>query len=392
MRVLTAPAQVAGRFRIVAVLAGLCLTAAACAGPASSASSAGDTESGTPGTDFAPPSAGTQVAVPRLDDVTFLDAPGTYEGPSTALMAPLDPSLSPERPQQDLPATVTSRAPSGDRTVTVDDASRVVAIDLSGSIAATVWGLGLADNLVGIDAAAAFPGSEGIPVVTGSSHTVNPEAILALEPTVVITDGSLGPTDALEQLADAGVTLVYVANEHSFAGAQELATEVGDLLGAPAAGAELALSIGASIEQVRDQIAARLNPDAAPLRIAFVYLRGSAGIYYLFGEESGADELVDALGGIDAAADAGIDGMKPLTDEAMVAANPDVILVMSDGLESVGGVDGLLDAKPAIALTAAGQHRRIVDMDDRQILAFGPRSADILEALALAIYAPEATP
>jgi iron complex transport system substrate-binding protein len=51
--------------------------------------------------------------------------------------------------------------------------------------------------------------------------------------------------------------------------------------------------------------------------------------------------------------------MQPLTDEAMVAADPDLILVMTDGLASVGGVDGLLAAKPAIALTAAGQHRRL---------------------------------
>lgn len=81
-------------------------------------------------------------------------------------------------------------------------------------------------------------------------------------------------------------------------------------------------------------------------------------------------------------------GMKPMTDEAIVAAKPDLILVMTDGLKSAGGIDGLLKTKPAIALTPAGQHRRFVDMADGDILSFGPRSAQILDALARAVYAP----
>ena len=119
----------------------------------------------------------------------------------------------------------------------------------------------------------------------------------------------------------------------------------------------------------------------------FLYLRGS-GVYYLFGSESGADVLIDALGGVDVAAEIGLEGLRPMTDEAMVAADPDLILVMSDGLASVGGVDGLLESKPAIALTKAGQHRRFVDMADGDILSFGPRTAAVLDALARAIYAP----
>ncbi|MGO7983278.1 hypothetical protein ACC691_36090 [Rhizobium johnstonii] len=61
---------------------------------------------------------------------------------------------------------------------------------------------------------------------------------------------------------------------------------------------------------------------------------------------------------------------------------------MTKGLESVGGVDGLLTAVPALAATPAGAHRRFVDMSDTDILAFGPRSARVLDALARAIYAP----
>jgi len=78
-----------------------------------------------------------------------------------------------------------------------------------------------------------------------------------------------------------------------------------------------------------------------------------------------------------------------MTDEALVAANPDLILTMSGGLESVDRVVGLLAEKPAIGVTAAGEHERIADMEDGLILSFGPRSSDVLDALARAIYAPD---
>ncbi|WP_061964196.1 heme/hemin ABC transporter substrate-binding protein [Demequina aurantiaca] len=330
----------------------------------------------------------TQALQP-LDQVQALADPAAYEGPTTASIPdadidPIDLTLT-----QVLPATVTSRERDGDIQVTVEDTSRVIAMDISGSIAGTVYGLGFGDTLVARDVSTEFLSAVNLPIATAASHTINPEAVLEFNPTVVITDGSIGPSDSFQQLRDAGITVVYVDNDPSFAGAQEMARQVGAVFGADDAGEALAQRIGSEVAEVQAQIDEIAPPDADRLRIAFLYLRGSSGVYYLFGDESGADQLIDALGGVDAGGDAGIEGMMPLTDEAMLAADPDVIMVMSHGLESVGGVDGLLAAKPAIALTSAGQHRRFVEMADGDILSFGPRSAQIVGALARAIYAPD---
>ncbi|MDX2377503.1 ABC transporter substrate-binding protein [Microbacterium sp. LRZ72] len=325
-----------------------------------------------------------------LSQITPLADPASFEGPSTAVIdgARIEPVV--EEPDQHLPATVLSRDLDGDREVTVDDASRVIAMDLSGSLAATVWGLGLGDSLVGRDISTTFPGTEELPVVTSSGHTVNAEAIIAEAPTLVLTDGSIGPTDVVAQLRDVGITVVFVEQVASFDGAADLARQVAEALGAGEAGRMLAERIASDVDETLAQIEALAPADPAErLRMVFLYLRGTAGVYYLFGEESGADELIEGLGGVDVAGELGWDGMQPLTDEAMVAADPDLILVMTDGLASVGGVDGLLADKPAIALTTAGRHHRIVDMADGQILSFGPRSAEVLTALARAVYAPE---
>jgi len=327
---------------------------------------------------------------PPLAELDVLENPREYRGPSTALLE--TPSIAPvvDSPEQQLPATVISRDLAGDVEVTVDDTSRILPLDIAGSIASTVFALGFGDSVVGRDISTTFPEAADLPVVTSSGHAINSESVLALRPSVVITDGTIGPTDVVVQLRDAGVTVVYVDAEPGLGAPAELARQVAAALGAPEVGELLAAQLDAEIAAVVDEIAEIAPVEAADrVRILFLYLRGASRIYYLFGEESGADELIEGVGGIDVAGEIGWQGLRPMTDEALIAADPDLILVMSDGLASVGGVDALLAEKPAIALTRAGAHRRFVDMADGEVLSFGPRTPAVLDALARAIYAPD---
>lgn len=363
-----------GRLSLLALVASLSLALGAC--------QAGSAERSGPGE-------GTGAELAPLSSLTPGD-PRSIEGPSTAALA--DRSVHPiaEDPQPELPVTVTSELTTGTAEVTVDDASRIVAFDISGSLASTVFGLGMGDQLVGRDQAASFPGIDDVEVVTSGGHAINVESVLALRPTVVLTDGSIGPRDVVEQIADAGIPLVVVPRAASFDGAAQQARDVGNALGLPAEGEQLAERITGEIEEVSTTVDEHLRPaDDDRLRMAFLYVRGDSGVYYLFGPGSGADELVARLGGVDVGTDQGWREYTPLTDEAIVAADPDVLLVMTKGLESAGGVDGLLASKPALALTTAGQKRRIVDMADTDVLSFGPRSALVLDALARALYAPD---
>lgn len=358
---------------LVAALA----TAALLTGCAASAAPGSGTPSNAPVADTRP-----------LSALELYPDPRTATGSSTAVIA--SDTITPvvESPAQSLPVTVTSHDPNADVAVTVSDSSRVLALDMAGSLAATVWGLGLGDSLVGRDMTTKFPGTEDLPVVTSGSHSVNAEGVLALRPTLIITDGSIGPRDVLQQLRESGVTVVFVKNESSFEGAAQLARDVAEVLGVPDAGELLAAEITADVEATISEIAAIApTTDDARLRVVFLYIRGTSGLYYLFGEESGADRIITALGARDVAGELGWQGMRPVTDEAIVEADPDLILVMTHGIESSGGVDGLLTAKPALALTQAGQNKRVVDMDDAVVLGFGPRSAAVLDALARAFYA-----
>ena len=329
-----------------------------------------------------------------LAEINWLSEPKTWQGPSTAVLSTsaIEPIVA-DAPEPQLPQTVTSRDLAGDVEVRVSSAERIIAVDLAGSLAQTVWGLGYGDRLVGRDISTVIPGAEELPVVTGTGHAISPEAVLELRPDLILTDGTVGPIDVMLQLREAGIPLVFIREEPGIDQPAQQARAVAEVLGQPELGEALAERIDREIAEVTATIAQNtpsLSEDK--LRMVFLYLRGANGIYYLFGDESGAGDVIDALGGIDVAGEIGWEGLRPVTDEALVAANPDLILVMSTGLESVGGVEQLVELKPAIGLTAAGQNRRFVDMADYAVLGFGPRTPEVLDALARAIYAPQESP
>jgi iron complex transport system substrate-binding protein len=323
---------------------------------------------------------------PPLSEVTPLDDVRDWDGEVTAVTnTPIDPVS--DNPEPKLPVTVTDA--QGTK-VTVEDTSRVLALDVYGTLSRTVFELGLGDRLVGRDVSTEFDEAKDLPLVTQNGHDLNAEAILGLDPTVIITDTSLGPWDVVLQMRDAGIPVVVVDSDRGLDNVADLIHQVADPLGVPAAGDALAKRTQQHIDDVTAQIAKVAPANAGDkLRTVFLYVRGQSGIYYMFGEGSGADSLIDAIGGYDVADEIGWNGMKPLTDEGLVAAQPDLVLMMTGGLESAGGVDGMLERLPALAQTPAGQHRRFVAMDDSQILGFGPITADVLEALAVATYAPE---
>ena len=100
----------------------------------------------------------------------------------------------------------------------------------------------------------------------------------------------------------------------------------------------------------------------------------------LFGSEMTTQPLIEAAGGIDVGAASGVVGTVSVTPEALVTAAPDVIIITSEGLQALGGMEGLL-AIPGFAETPAGRDRRILDYPEGDFLTFGPRIARSLELL-----------
>ncbi|MCX4667618.1 ABC transporter substrate-binding protein [Streptomyces sp. NBC_01381] len=282
------------------------------------------------------------------------------------------------RPDPVLPATVTS---ADGKKVTVKDTSRIV--PLTGSLSEIVFTLGLGKNVVARDITATFEQAEKLPVVT-RAHDVSAESVLSLKPTVVLADTSTGPAEAIDQIRDAGIPLVVLDPAKSLDDVGPRIDAVAKALGVKKAGDELKSRTEKRISAVRKSIPASARTEKP--RVAFLYLRGSASVYLLGGRESGASSLLEAAGAVDAGKASGLKkDFTAITSEALAEAAPDAILVMSKGLESVDGVDGLLKI-PGVAETPAGLDRRVVSIDDGVLLNYGPRTDEVLKSLVGQLY------
>ncbi|HLT85563.1 MAG TPA: ABC transporter substrate-binding protein [Phototrophicaceae bacterium] len=303
---------------------------------------------------------------------------GLLTAPTTAAVA--DDHVEPVTtdPQPRLPVTVES---CDGAVVEITDTSRILAVDLYGTLAEIVFSLGLGDQVVGRDRSTGFPEAADLPLVTPGAHDLNAEAILALDPSVVLTDATIGPNEVQLQLRDAGIPVVFFDDTRSMDTIPTHIRAVAGALGVPEAGEEL-------VTRTQEEITAALDETpttAEPPSIAFLYLRGGM-IQLLGGPGSGADSLIRAIGGRDTGTEVGLE--RPFTQisaETMISVQPDVLLLMSAGLESVGGPEGLT-AVPGLAQTEAVQDGRIVDMSDTVLLSFGPRTGRAVRALAEAVY------
>jgi iron complex transport system substrate-binding protein len=288
----------------------------------------------------------------------------------------VEPVKSGAKPE--LPVTVTS---ADGRRVTVQDAERIV--PLTGSLNEIVFTLGLGENVVARDITATFEQAEKLPVVT-RAHDVSAESVLSLKPTVVLADTTTGPAEAIDQIRDAGVPLVVFDPAKSLDDVSPRIEAVAKTLGVEKSGAELTRRTERRIDAAREAIP--VGDRAKKPRVAFLYLRGSASVYLLGGRDSGASSLLEAAGAVDAGKESGLKkDFTAITSEALAEAAPDAILVMTKGLASVNGVDGLLKV-PGVAETPAGLDRRVVSIDDGVLLNYGPRTDQVLKSLVEQLY------
>ena len=252
--------------------------------------------------------------------------------------------------------------------------SKVVA--LANGSAEIIDSLGLKSILIGRDIASTEPALEDVPVVT-SGHQVVAEKIIALNPDLVIIDSSVGPSQAIASLEKAGIKVARIKEVWAVDGISKKVVEVATLLGVTITGKKLSALIDSTISSASKKV------EGSP-RVLFLYLRGGNSIYLVGGAGSGADSLLAAIGAVDVGAISGSKPFTALTAESLIAMEPEVILVMTKGLASVGGVAGLIEL-PGVAQTPAGKNSRIISVDDSLLLSFGARTPSLLNSLADAL-------
>ncbi|TIM27210.1 MAG: hemin ABC transporter substrate-binding protein [Mesorhizobium sp.] len=259
------------------------------------------------------------------------------------------------------------------------DPSKIAAI--GGSITEIVFALGEQDRLVARDSTSRYPEAALKLPDVGYMRQLSPEGVLSVNPSGILALHGSGPKETVDVLKKTSIPFIGVPERYDHEGILEKIRIVGKALGADAKADALAAEIDAKLNAAEKQTASIKDRK----RVLFVLsMRG--GKILASGSNTAADGIIRLSGGVNAVD--GFSGYNQLSDEAVITASPDVILMMNNAGPAAS--DDELFANPSIRSTPAGAARKVVRMDGGYLLGFGPRTADVIRDLAASLYGGQA--
>lgn len=254
--------------------------------------------------------------------------------------------------------------------------SRIVV--LGGTAAEIVAALGQEKRLVARDSTTTYPESLTALPDLGYLRALSPEGVLSSAPDMILAEAGAGPVEAVSVLKAAGVPYVTVPDGLGPEGVAGKITVIGAALGQEPAAAALAAQVEADLAAAREKAAA-ISPKK---RVLFI-LSLQGGKVMAGGEGSAAEAIIELAGGVNAAS--GFQGYKPMTEEAVLTAAPDAILMMDRGGRGAVVPEEVM-ALPALAASPAVQGGKVIRMDGLKLLGFGPRTPEAAAELRAALY------
>jgi iron complex transport system substrate-binding protein len=241
-------------------------------------------------------------------------------------------------------------------------------VSLNGGITEIISALGHEKEIVATDVTSTYP--ETLKTTAkdlGHVRSMTIESIMAVSPSLILaTDKDINP-DLLSKIKSSGIQTELFKQEFSVEGTKKLIEEVAKAVG------------NTDYQKLNDKIDAdlkQIQPITKKPKVLFIYARGN--MMMVSGKNTPMAALINLAGGKNAIND--FEDFKPLTPEAVVKANPDVLFFFTSGLQGSGGNEGVLKM-PGVSQTNAGKNKKIIAMDGGLVSGFGPRLGEAAVAL-----------
>ena len=255
--------------------------------------------------------------------------------------------------------------------VRADPAERVLA--LGGAVTEIVYALGQGDRLVARDTTSSFPPEASDLPDVGYVRALSAEGVLSVGPDLIIAIEGSGPPETMQVLQSANIEIVTVPEGYDAAAVLEKIRVVAEALDVPGEGARLAAEVDVAL-------GAAMAPhelDTAPRVLFILSLQG--GRIMAAGADTAAEGIIGLSGGVNAME--GFDGYQQISDEAVLLADPDVILMMDRTGDHDADTSEIF-AHPVLGRTSAAENGAIVRQPGLLLLGFGPRTPEAIEALS----------
>ncbi len=260
------------------------------------------------------------------------------------------------------------------RTQSISSRQRLICI--GSAVTEIVYALNASNLIVGVDTTSIYPdAARSLPSV-GYSRTLSAEGVLSLSPTQILLTEDAGPPVVLRQIQDAGIQIRRLPANHTFTGICDRVIAIGQAIHQPARADQLKLQLQQQWARIEDEMRAKPFPSPTP-RVLYIHSMNPSQVM-VSGQETNANAMIH-YAGLRNAMD-GFRGYKPLTPEAVIVANPDLILVTDQGLQAIGG-RGQLARLSGMERTKAIINQKVISMDAVYLLGFGPRMPEAVLTL-----------
>ncbi|AIU88814.1 hemin ABC transporter substrate-binding protein [Pectobacterium odoriferum] len=238
----------------------------------------------------------------------------------------------------------------------VSAAERIVSI--GGDVTEIIYALGAEKDLVARDSTSLHPEAvKKLPDVGYMRH-LNAEGILAMKPSLVLASDLSQPSLILQQVANSGTKVVHITAEPSLDAVPKKIGAIAQTLGKDAEGKKLT-------ETYQQQLAA-VKTSPLPVNVLFILSHGGMTALAA-GKNSPPDTIIRSAGLKNAMQN--VERYQPLSQEGVIASAPDLILISSQGLKTLGG-EAQVWKLPGLELTPAGKNKRLLVVDDMAMLGF----------------------
>lgn len=239
-------------------------------------------------------------------------------------------------------------------------------VSLGGAITEIIYELNLQKYLVGVDATSNYPTETNRYPRVGYARTLSVEGVLSLNPTHILATEEVGPPAFIRSMkSNKKINFEILDSEYSFNGLIKRIQRIAALGAAEPDKKKLIRKLNESWKEAYlDQRIVGQQP-----KVLFL-LSHQASRILVSGRDTGAAAMIHYAGGLNAMSS--YVGYKPLNIEALIQANPDVILMTNQTVSLLGGIQGLLKNRSLDSVAAIRNHR-LISIDANQLLGFGPR-------------------
>ena len=245
-------------------------------------------------------------------------------------------------------------------------------ITAGSALTETVCALGNCDQIIASDRTSLYPAQiQQLPSI-GYRTGISAEGIISLKPTLVIAEKEYVDEAVLSQLRATQIKLVIVDRKQNWDDTKKYIRQIATALRKEAEGEKLI----ASNETQLAEASSLLKRATSKPKVLCVYNRGTSTVSTA-GKDTFGD-ITQYVGAVNVFASE--QGYKPLNTEALIAANPEYLIMLSSGFESIGGLEGTLKI-PGVAQTTAGKKRQILAVDALRLTNFGPRFGETVKEL-----------